>query len=300
MGRFDLSFKALAETSPRTLLRLFAHQPLDDSTAFEPLERELAMSLKSVDQAFVLTRNGDQWVEHFEAEIALSDEDRKQILNRAALLHVKTGLRVWTTVVLLSKRRSKPWVTEPWRSDGGGIVFQMQPKVIALWEQSPDLVLQDPSPEGLPIVGAMRPDRGALERVVDRLAQVRNPELFSRLKAELVTWSSLSYGKLELAAIRERLSMVTFKDILQEGPLWDMIVEEYKAEVLSKGLSQGLSQGLRSGLYRAARKRFPLLELSSEIDSIDDTDTLNDLIDAVVAAPTDAEASKAIAAILKK
>ena len=52
--------------------------------------------------------------------------------------------------------------------------------------------------------------------------------------------------------------MVTFKDILQEGPLWEMIVEEYKAEVLSKGLSQGLSQGLRSALHRAAQTLPPV------------------------------------------
>ena len=106
MGRFDLSFKSLAETSPRTLLRLFGHCPLDDATIVEPLERELSMFIKSVDQAFLLTRDGEQWIEHFEAELVLSDEDRRQISKRAALLHLKADLPVWTTVVLLSRRQS--------------------------------------------------------------------------------------------------------------------------------------------------------------------------------------------------
>ena len=72
MGRLDLAFKTLDERSPRTMLDLFGHTPLDEATRFEPVERELALNLRSIDQAFILERDGERWVEHFEAEMVLS------------------------------------------------------------------------------------------------------------------------------------------------------------------------------------------------------------------------------------
>ena len=75
MGRFDLSFKSLSEGNKRTLLHLFGSTPIDAATRVEPLERELAMAIKSVDQAYLLERDGLRWVEHLEAELVLSKDD---------------------------------------------------------------------------------------------------------------------------------------------------------------------------------------------------------------------------------
>ena len=89
MGRYDTSFKSLAERRPHTLLRLFGSVPFEADTQVSPVERELAMSIKSVDQAFLLERHGKRWLEHFEAESVLSRGDLAQICRRATLLSMK-------------------------------------------------------------------------------------------------------------------------------------------------------------------------------------------------------------------
>jgi hypothetical protein len=72
VGRYDISFKSLAERSPLTLLRLFGHGPLEPDTRILPVDRELVMSIKTLDHAFLLEHRGVRWLEHFEAESVLS------------------------------------------------------------------------------------------------------------------------------------------------------------------------------------------------------------------------------------
>ena len=59
-----------------------------------------------VDHAFLITRGGERWIEHFEAELVISRDDMVKALRRADLLSHKPNAPVWTTVILLSKRHA--------------------------------------------------------------------------------------------------------------------------------------------------------------------------------------------------
>ena len=170
MGRFDLTFKSLAEGNKLTLLRLFGHTPIDAATRVEPVERELAMGLKSVDHAYLLERDGERWIEHFEAEVVLSKDDLRLISERAVLLSIAKHVKIWTTIVRLSKRHAGAAVVpETLVDDRGSTQILMRSRVVNLWETEAAQVLADPDPDAVPLVGAMRATHSEMEEAIRRL-----------------------------------------------------------------------------------------------------------------------------------
>jgi hypothetical protein len=289
VGRFDLSFKSLAESSPLTLLRLFGHVPVDEGTRVEPVERELAMSLRSVDHAFLLKRGGESWLEHFEAELVLSASDLLQILRRATLLSMKMEVPVWTTIVLLSRRHAG---TPPDRvaEDRGCLQVSMKPRVVALWEIRPDVLLAEGNVDVLPLVSAMKATPEELREAMRRLARVDDREQRSRLTAELVTWSSLNYNKEEVSDIRASLRMVTTKEVLMASPIGEELVEY--------GREEGELIAARQYVTLLVESRFPSLIERDVIETITDPAIMQELFHALLGATDPAEARAAITRIL--
>ncbi|MEZ5402311.1 MAG: hypothetical protein R2729_21735 [Bryobacteraceae bacterium] len=66
---------------------MFGRAPVAAETRIVPVDRELVMSIKTVDYAFLLESGDDRWIEHFEAESVLSPGDLAQICRRATLRH---------------------------------------------------------------------------------------------------------------------------------------------------------------------------------------------------------------------
>ncbi len=283
MGRFDLSFKSLAETCPLTLLRLFAPSRVDEGTRVEQVERELAMNLKSIDHAFRLFRNGERWVEHFEAELVISADDLLHILRRGVSLWLKYNLAVWTTIVLLSRRHAAA-IPDLVRDDLGSYGMCMSPAVVRLWEVSPDSLLEDDSLDGLPVVGAMNSTPEAMDQVVARLGRVEDRETRSRLSAELVTWSSLKYNRDEVKDIRARLGMVTTKEVLMASPIGE--------EIMEYGKQEGRLAEARRSLQIFADTRFPELLDPTLAINLSDLGAIEAMMRAIAAAP-DADHARA-------
>jgi len=286
VGRFDLSFKSLAEQSPRTLLRLFGHVPIDDTALIEPIEREIALPLLSVDHAFRLTRGAEHWVEHFEAEVVLSADDLNKILKRSALLRLKTDQPVWTTIILLSRRHKPAVVPETLAILDGSIDLKVRPRFVALWELAASVALSSPVVEMLPLVGAMKATREELEEAIRRVSRIEDKELSGRLRAELVTWSGLNYNENETGEIRRRASMVTTEQVFLASLVGEQAVRDVKLWE---------AQG---NLAVVIESRFPGLMDNAAIDALSDIEKVRALIKAVAKAPSLDEARTAVDRIL--
>lgn len=83
MGRFDPSIES-TDGKNYTLLRVFGRTPIDAAARIEPVERELAMGIKSVDHAYLIERHGERYIEHFEAEFAIAGADWQSIIEPTA------------------------------------------------------------------------------------------------------------------------------------------------------------------------------------------------------------------------
>ena len=301
MGRFDLTFKSLAEGNNLTLLRLFGHTPIDAATRVEPVERELAMGLKSVDHAYLLERDGERWIEHFEAEVVLSKGDLRLISERAVLLSIAKRVKIWTTIVRLSKRHAGAAVVpDTLVDDRGSTQILMRSRVVNLWETEAAQVLADPDPDAVPLVGAMRASRAEMEEAIRRLLAVTDREQRERLNAEMVTWSSFQYNKGERDELRERLGMVSTKDVLQASPIGEELVEYGRQEGRQEGREEGQLIQARKTLTILAEDRFPGVLESRVVSSLVDLGTIQILFRALIAAANLDDARAAVTRILNQ
>ena len=309
MGRFDLSFKSLSDGKNWTLLRLFGSTPIDAATRVEPLERELAMAIKSVDQAYLLERGGERWVEHLEAELVLTKDDLEAILERAALLSINKRAPVRTAIVLLSRRHAgKAEPPEVYISDRGSLQLSMRPRVLKLWEMPARLVLDGPDMEAWPLTGAMAAAHGELDEAIKRLAAIEDGEQRSRLAAEMVTWSCLNYNKEVVDGIRARFNMVSTKEVLLATPVGEELVEYGRREGRELGREEGREKGREEGRLIEARQnllliaasRFPGLIDSAVADSLSGLTQVQGLTRALVAADSLEQARAAVSRTLDR
>ncbi|MEZ5354997.1 MAG: hypothetical protein R2762_20360 [Bryobacteraceae bacterium] len=305
MGRYDISFKSLAETSPLTLLRLFGSTPIEPGTRVSPVDRELVMSIKTVDHAFLLEGPRGRWLEHFEAESALSADDLVRICRRATLLSMKNDAPVWTTIVLLSRRHAPTGLGGDITEERGCVTLQARPRFVKLWEQSPKAVLAASPVEALPLVGGMKATREELLEAIRKLSEVPDRELRTRLFAELATWSSLQYNEIEIEEIRARMSM-TLKELMLISPAGEELAKEKLVEGEERGMAAGRAKGREEGQLVAARRDlcdvvdncFPGIVPPERIDQLDDYGQVRALFIALLRAKDRASAEAAVRDIL--
>jgi len=205
------------------------------------------MAIKTVDHAFLLENADDRWLEHFEAETSLSSADLVQIARRATLLAIKNDAPVWTTVVLLSRRHAPANLPDCVVEERGSIAVTARPRFIRLWEVHPEPVLAEIPIEALPIIGGMRATRAQLGEAMQRLTEVRDRELRSRLFSELATWASLNYNEIEINEIRAR-SRMTFEELFLMSPFSEMLLKEAQEKAQREGLREGRQEGRQEGL----------------------------------------------------
>ncbi|MFN7924743.1 MAG: hypothetical protein U0Q16_31865 [Bryobacteraceae bacterium] len=292
MGQFDISFKALAERSPHRIIRVIGHHRIGSDAVVVPVDREVAVPLKSVDQAFVVEDKGERWVEHFEAEVGLSAEDRRAIVDRADLLRMKSGLPVWTTVVLMSRHRGPARPPRTLRSRDGSLTVTLRPRWVKLWE-IPAAKLVEDDVQALPWVAALRARPGEVEAAIERIKAVRDSELRGRLSAEMTALSHLQYGKDEVAILRKKFQMVTSKQIFDSTPLAEEAIEYGKSLGREEGLEKG-RQGLLRLINQIVYSRVPGYD-TAWLERIADIDKLGNISTELIAAP-DAKACRNILA----
>ena len=319
MGRIDVAFKALAERRPRVAVREFGHAGDDPPDSVEPIERELALPPKAMDYAYLVTRRGESWVEHLEAETSLSQLDMRAILKRAALLRLKTDLQVRSTIVLLSKNHPAAGAPPSLDDDGGSIYMSFSPRYDRLWKKKARTILDDNDVDVLPIVGGMDATPQEIDETIRRLLAVGDRNKLADLRAEFITWASLKYNEDEIAGFKERLgTMVTFRSLLEASPQgeevlrskWQEGVEKGREEGREKGREEGRERGIEEGIEKGAilsareslailaESRFPGLLDPALTAGLSDLPAVRELFRALATARDRQQAQSAIARAL--
>ena len=303
MGRIDVAFKALAERRPRVAVREFGHAGDDPPDSVEPIERELALPPKAMDYAYLVTRRGESWVEHLEAETSLSQLDMRAILKRAALLRLKTDLQVRSTIVLLSKNHPAAGAPPSLDDDGGSIYMSFSPRYDRLWKKKARTILDDNDVDVLPIVGGMDATPQEIDETIRRLLAVGDRNKLADLRAEFITWASLKYNEDEIAGFKERLgTMVTFRSLLEASPQGEEVLRTKWQEGNEKGRQEGRQEGVilgaRESLAILAESRFPGLLDPAMIAGLNDLLVVQELFRALAMAPDRSQAQSAVARAL--
>lgn len=299
MGLFDLSFKALFDRLPMQTLSAFGARPVTASAKLEAIQRELSVPLKAVDAATIVTQNGERWIEHFESEVGYADPDPWEIRRRALVLELKYDLPVYTTVILMSRRRSPPHPPASIGGRRGTLTLMLEPRYVRLWEEPPDKLLGGGAPlDALPWVAAMRATPEQEEMMIRRILAVLDEDLRSKLTAEVVALAGLKYDKNRAEELRQRIVMATTKEILMASFVGEELVE-YGIE---KGREEGREERLGS-IRRHIRSLLRSRKVSAPVawlDEVKDPNRLDDLFDALLAASDNDQLMAALTAFRRE
>ncbi len=290
VGGFDVTFKGLTDRAPKTALRRFGYRPLPEGAEFRAIERELALPVRAVDQAFSIRTAHDEWVEHFEAEVGLSEVDKLATLRRAALIWVVKLEPVFTTIVLMSRRAGPASPPSTIGGDYGTFTGVIRPRYVTLWKIPAAAFLEDGSIHAIPWVGGAEASPAELEEAVRRIRAVPDPELRRTLAAELLTLGGLQYTRDEIAAIREMLDMATSKDIMRASVIGEELIEQGREEGREVGREEARLETLREHVILLIESRAPGHPAARKVLSISDPVLLDSLFHRLLLAEPGASA----------
>ena len=268
-------------------------------------------------QTTTVERRGDKlWEARFEDQPGLilhvewqlkSDQEMMPVrmLQFAALvlellkLEENKGKRFLGVVVYLDR--------ETFRGDPGGLLEELYPgkvlsyayEVLKLWELDPEPVLESQSPGLWPFAPLMRGDPfDLLKRSKQKIVGLPDKIMGLERKQQLLT----ILGGLAYRVIKDwRFLQGMLAEIanMSDNPFIDALVEiqlqrsEEKArrEGVQEGRQEGREEGAkaaRATLLRILRRRFGEAgaSLSSRLDSVDDLETLERLLEEAALAPT--------------
>jgi predicted transposase/invertase (TIGR01784 family) len=241
----------------------------------EVLKTELTLEPVRADSVIFLRT--DEEILHLEFQVKVP-KDRPmplRMLNYWLRLHWQYGLPVRQVIIWL-KPTSNPAVfeTELVREN-----TRHRYEVIRIWEESPELFLQDPALLPLAVLSATQEPNQLLAQVAQEVAKIEETELRQEIAACTQVLAGLRFKKDTIANFfREEIMQesVIYQDILQKG--------------LAKGLEQGLEQGLNQGkkqeaiamIMRPITRRFGSLDpdIRDRIDALT-TAQLEDLNEAL-------------------
>ncbi|MBI3210775.1 MAG: hypothetical protein HYZ37_17970, partial [Candidatus Solibacter usitatus] len=148
MGKFDLTFKSLAESDPRAMLELFGNVGDERILDLRPLERELNVPIQALDHAYLLKTPAGERIEHFEAHAR--GENRivltGRLTNYTMASWLKYKLPVYCTIVWMSPRTAPKQFPTLVRTQHGGLGVTLQIRSVRAWELPAGKLLASPSP----------------------------------------------------------------------------------------------------------------------------------------------------------
>ncbi|MCT7969143.1 Rpn family recombination-promoting nuclease/putative transposase [Laspinema sp. D1] len=194
----------------------------------EVLKTELTLEPVRADSVIFLRT--DEEILHLEFQVKVP-KDRPmplRMLNYWVRLHRQYGLPVRQVIIWLQPT-SNPAVFE---TEFVSENTRHRYEVIRIWEESPQLLLEDPVLLPLAVLAATQEPNQLLAQVAQEVAKIEETELRQEIAACTQVLAGLRFNKDTIANFfREEIMQesVIYQDILQKG--------------LAKGLEQGLNQG---------------------------------------------------------
>jgi predicted transposase YdaD len=239
----------------------------------------------------VVLRTGDS-LPHLDFQSGPDPDLPRRILLYNVLLHERYGLPVHSVVILLRPRADRGDLT-------GGLNYAARPgrgrldfvfEVVRLWEVPVERLLAS-GLGTLPVapLGQLPVDRTpdeTLPQVIARLVERIEAEATGEQGPILLTAAFVLMG---MRVSRER-AIELFQGVrkMRDSTTYQMILDEGRAEGLTKGRAEGLSMGrleeARQLLLRLGRKRLgqPDAEVEASVQAISELERLESLIERVI------------------
>ena len=276
---YDQAFKYLAEQDAESLLFLLGALP-EDVISIEVLPHELSFPAIIPDQLYLITTPEGKYIIHIEAQTYWDDAIPRRMPEYGVLAWLKYRLPVLSYVLVLSKKRFPLNPPIMGIIDAGQTQVVTHYHIIRLWEVSAAEMLGRGSETILPFVALMQGGQAALTDAARRLHDVAEGAKRREMALHFLVLGSLRYNHADILELVERTIMISLHD-LQDSGFYQVILKE--------GLQQGLQQGkqqaieaLEHALRRLANNRFPGIELTPELEQIDDPGKMSLLVEEIL------------------
>jgi predicted transposase YdaD len=229
----------------------------------EVLKTELTLEPVRADSVIFLRT--DEEVLHLEFQVKVP-KDRPmplRMLNYWLRLHWQYGLPVRQVIIWLQPT-SNPAVFE---TEFVSENTRHRYEVIRIWEESPELLLQDPALLPLAVLAATQEPNQLLAQVAQEVAKIEETELRQEISACTQILAGLRFNK-------DTITNFFREEIMQESVIYQ--------DILQKGLNQGKKQEAIAMIMRPITRRFGSLtpEIRDRIDALT-TAQLEDLNEAL-------------------
>jgi predicted transposase YdaD len=229
----------------------------------EVLKTELTLEPVRADSVIFLRT--DEEVLHLEFQVKVP-KDRPmplRMLNYWVRLHWQYGLPVRQVIIWLQPT-SNPAVFE---TEFVSENTRHRYEVIRIWEESPELLLQDPALLPLAVLAATQEPNQLLAQVAQEVAKIEETELRQEISACTQILAGLRFNK-------DTITNFFREEIMQESVIYQ--------DILQKGLNQGKKQEAIAMIMRPITRRFGSLtpEIRDRIDALT-TAQLEDLNEAL-------------------
>jgi predicted transposase YdaD len=241
---FDQQFKLLSDEDPRGTLFLLSDIGLDEDVEIEVIDRELNMPTRRIDHAYLVKRQGQAEIHHFEATTRYALVDLDKMLDYGSLLDLKYRLPIYTRIVVLLERGMPKQIPQRYERRSGGHIRSMDLQIIKPWEIPPRKALVAGHPALLPWVTLLATSEAEQEEALRRLAATRNRDMALRM----ALLAGLRYGNKE--KIIERFEQMLTEEILEESWYYHKLVDRATEKAMARGLAQGIEKGIEQGIEK--------------------------------------------------
>ena len=290
---YDQAFKYLAEQDPESLLILLGFLQPGQQAHVELLPREVSVSALLPDQPYLVETEQGSCVVHIEAQTIYDPLIPERMAEYGARLWVRYRLPVSSYVLLLTRKGLPERAPTRARVDAGDVQIRVHYRLVKLWNVSARRVLAMDRESLLPFVPLMRGGQAELEIGAQRLSLVRDERKQQELGLHFLLLGGLRYNREDILELIGSKSMIPLEQ-LKESSVYQLIVEEG----LKEGRRQGEVKGRAETLRRLVEKRFPGLNVASQIERIGDAQVLQELILEVTDMTDGAALEKRLAQIL--
>lgn len=241
--QFDNLCKYLAEKYPDR----FASWLLGPTTRVEVLKTELSLEPIRADSVTLLRTQARILHLEFQVQVSPGKPMPLRMLNYWVRLHWQYALPVTQVLIWLKPTANSAVFENEFQLELTRHGYQ----VIRMWEQSPEVFLQDPALLPLAVLAASENSTQLLNRVaaeVDKIEEITERREISSCAQIL---AGLRFKKDVIRKLfREEImrESVIYQDIIQKG------LQEGREQGLQEGLQEGREQGLQEGLQEGCEQ----------------------------------------------
>ncbi|AFY84694.1 DUF4351 domain-containing protein [Oscillatoria acuminata] len=217
----------------------------------EVLKTELTLEPVRADSVIFLRTNREILHLEFQIKVPTDRPMPLRMLNYWVRLYWQYGLPVRQVIIWLQPT-SNPAVFE---TEFVSENTRHRYEVIRIWEESPELLLQDPALLPLAVLAATQEPNQLLAQVAQELAKIEETELRQEIAACTQVLAGLRFNKDTIANFFR-------EEIMQESVIYQ--------DILQKGLNQGKKQEAIAMIMRPITRRFGSLapDIRERIDAL--------------------------------